>query len=288
MKSLMSYITSTIGRHDDVISVLAIENTNRTSPLIDGFDGLVLVVTRNSTQVNYISHYIKHDTRIQERRIDPAGLEHWLLVGENRNIIHWLVQGEILLDHDAYLTGLRQQLLDFPPELRERKLLIEFSHFLRRYLQSKEYLQNGHLLDAYSSILESLHHWARIVIIEEGCHPEVTVWNQVRKINPGVYKLYEELTLSGETLEQRVQLVLLACEFSVMSKMGHCCVMLTRILQSRELPWSLADLLEYPDLKELNLDISLILKKLAQKALIDEVVVALDDTMDIFELQYTC
>jgi hypothetical protein len=288
MKSLMSYITSTIGRQDDVISVLAIENTNRTSPLIDGFDGLVLVVTRNSTQANYISHYIKHDTRIQERRIDPAGLEHWLLVGENRNIIHWLVQGEILLDHDAYLTGLRQQLLDFPPELRERKLLIEFSHFLRRYLQSKEYLQNGHLLDAYSSILESLHHWARIVIIEEGCHPEVTVWNQVRKINPGVYKLYEELTLSGETLEQRVQLVLLACEFSVMSKMGHCCAMLTRILQSRELPWSLADLLEYPDLKELNLDISLILKKLVQKALIDEVIVALDDTMDIFELQYTC
>lgn len=113
---------------------------------------------------------------------------------------------------------MRHRILEFPADLREHKLLVEFSLFLRKYLQSKEYILDEHLLDAYNNILEALHHWARIVIIEDGYHPEITVWRQIRAINPGVYKLYEELTMSKETLKQRVQLVLLACEFSVMSK----------------------------------------------------------------------
>ena len=96
---------------------------------------------------------------------------------------------------------------------------MEFSLFISKFIQSKEYLAEEHYLDAYSNILESLHHWARIVIIEENHYPELTVWRQVRLINPGVDKLYEELTLSSETLRQRVELVILACEFSVMSKM---------------------------------------------------------------------
>src|SRR5690606_23208325 len=138
--------------------------------------------------------------------ISKVGIENWILTGENRNIIQWILYGEIIWDKDGYLQGIRNQLTEFPKLFREKKLFREFSLFLRRYLQAKEYSTSGHYLDAYSNVLEALHHWARIAIIEKGFQPEVMVWNQVHDINVGIYKLYEELILSDESLDKRVNL----------------------------------------------------------------------------------
>jgi hypothetical protein len=214
-------------------------------------------------------------------------LELWLFNGDNRNIIYWILQGEIILDQGTYLESLRHRLLEFPDLLKEQKLLMEFSLFLSTFIQSKEYMAEGHYLDAYSNILEALHHWARIVIVEDNNHPELTVWRQVRLINPGVYKLYEELTLSSETLRQRVELVILACEFSVMSKMESCCKLLLRILEGRETPWPIAEIQSHIDLQHLRINVALLLNKLVKKSLVREVAVAMDDTFSELELRYT-
>lgn len=270
-----------------IISLIAIDNPKQLPALTDGFDILLLIITNDLSLNNHTSNYIKDDVRIQERWVDPSSLEHWIRYGHNRNIIHWLFKGEILLDPNTYLEGLRHRTLEFPADLRDQKLLTEFSIFLRKYLQSKEYTLDEHLLDAYNNILEALHHWARIVIIEEGFHPEVTVWRQIRNINAGVYKLYEELTTSKETLKQRVQLVLLACEFSVMSKMEHCCKSLIRILNEREQPWGADELQAHPELADIKLELPLLLNKLAKKSLIKEVAVPIDDEISELELKYT-
>jgi hypothetical protein len=270
-----------------IVSVIAVENPKQLPALTDGFDILLLIITKDLSLNNHITNYIKDEVRIQERWVDPSSLEHWIRYGQNRNIIHWLFKGEILLDHNTYLEGLRHRTLEFPADMREQKLLMEFSIFLRKYLQSKEYILDEHLLDAYNNILEALHHWARIVIIEEGYHPEVTVWRQIRTINPGVYKLYEELTMSKETIKQRVQLVLLACEFSVMSKMERCCKLLVRILNDREQPWGADELQEHPELSDIKIELPLLLNKLAKKSLIKEVAVPIDDDLNELVLQYT-
>jgi hypothetical protein len=270
-----------------VISITAVDNPTQLPVLTDGFDVLLLIITNDSLMNNHFINYSRDDVRIQERWVDPTSLEHWIRNGDNRNIIHWLLRGEILLDQNTYLEGLRHRMLEFPVDLREHKLLIEFSIFLRKYLRSKEYILDEHLLDAYNNILEALHHWARIVIIEEGYHPEITVWRQIRTINPGVYKLYEELTMSKETIKQRVQLVLLACEFSVMSKMERCCKALVRIMEQREQPWGSDELLRHPDLVEIKVELPLLLNKLVKKSLIKEVAIPIDDEFSELELKYT-
>ena len=61
----------------------------------------------------------------------------------------------------------------------------------------------------------SLHHLARLAVIENGLFPEVTVWSQVKKIDPAIYKLYEELITSDEPLEKRLELLFLASEFFI-------------------------------------------------------------------------
>ncbi|NOU90856.1 hypothetical protein GC102_34770 [Paenibacillus sp. LMG 31460] len=270
-----------------IISVMAVDNPKQLPSLTDGFDTLLLIVTNDLSLNNHTTNYIRDDSRIQERWIDPSSIEQWIRHGVNRNILHWLLKGEILLDQNTYLEGLRHRILEFPGDLREHKLLVEFSLFLRKYLQSKEYILDEHLLDAYNNILEALHHWARIVIIEDGYHPEITVWRQIRAINPGVYKLYEELTMSKETLKQRVQLVLLACEFSVMSKMERCCEAFIQILRENEIPLSTDELQQHAQLVELRTELPLLLNKLVKKGLIKEVAVLIDEENSEIELRYT-
>ncbi|MEI7028302.1 nucleotidyltransferase-like protein [Paenibacillus sp. y28] len=270
-----------------VISVSAVSNPTRFSPLTDAFDLLLLIVTDQSEQSHSLYHYIKDGYRIQERWIGTNDLESGLLTGDNRRLIQWILKGDIVLDRGLFMERLRHKLLEFPIELRERKLFAEFNHFLHSYLQAKQYLQEEQTLDAYSSTLEALHHWARIVIIEEGYHPELSVWAHVKRVNPGVYKLYEELTLSTETLAQRVELVLLACEFSVMSKMESCCSLLVRLLEKREEPWTVEDLQCEPDLALTHADLSLLLNKLVRKSLIKEVAVMGDADLTHLELKYT-
>ncbi|MCY9666586.1 nucleotidyltransferase-like protein [Paenibacillus alginolyticus] len=270
-----------------IISVMAVDNPKQLPSLTDGFDTLLLIVTNDLSLSNHTTNYIRDDSRIQERWVDPSSIEQWIRHGINRNILHWLLKGEILLDQNTYLEGLRHRILEFPGDLREHKLLVEFSLFLRKYLQSKEYILDEHLLDAYNNILEALHHWARIVIIEDGYHPEITVWRQIRAINPGVYKLYEELTMSKETLKQRVQLVLLACEFSVMSKMERCCEAFIQILRENEQPLSTDELQQHSQLAELRAELPLLLNKLVKKGLIKEVAVLVDEENSEIELRYT-
>jgi hypothetical protein len=257
----------------NLVGLTVVENPYPYNPLIDGLDLLVLVLIDAKEQLNTTEHVQIDTKRVLVRAIDLSSLDEWVSGGENRNIIEWLVRGEILLDRDGYLGSVRDKLLQFPVSMREQKRFTEFAGFLRTYLQAKQDLTDGNLLDAYSHVLTALHHWAHIVLIEEGRHPELTVWKQLRRVHPGIYKLYEELTVSPETLEQRVQLVLLGCEFSVMSKMKTSCELLFQILSSREEAWSIAELQTHPAINVLHVDLSLVLQKLVQREYIREVAI---------------
>ncbi|WP_409342461.1 nucleotidyltransferase-like protein [Paenibacillus sp. MBLB4367] len=269
-----------------VMSVLLYEYETAHGPMTDHFHRLVLIVYDRELCTDNLFHYIKDGSRIQERWLKADELESLVQGEENRNTMEWIVRGEILLDRRGELEHLRHRLLEFPDRLRERKMMAEFAAFLRTYSKAKDYLREDHVMDAYSCVMAALHHWARIVIIEHGSHPEMTVWEQVHRINPGVYKLYEELTSSMETLRQRVELVLLACEFSVMSKMESCCMPLLRALSSREEPWSSAELLAMPEFSDLQ-ELTLLLNKLVKKSLVNEVAVALTDDFAELEIRYT-
>ncbi|MGO4184112.1 nucleotidyltransferase-like protein [Paenibacillus sp. MCAF9] len=287
MEHIKAYFSDSYRDEPHLIGLAVIENPYPYNPLADGLDSLVLVVMNEEIERNDTEHVQIEGQRVLIRTIDSNGLSEWLSGGENRNIIEWLVRGEILVDRDGYLSSVRERLLQFPASMREQKQFAEFTGFLRTYLQAKQDLLDGNLLDAYSHVLTALHHWAHIVLIEEGRHPELTVWKQLKRVHPGIYKLYEELTVSPETLEQRVQLVMLGCEFSVMSKMKTSCALLFNILGSREEPWSIAELQSHATLNILHGDLSLVLQKLVKREYIREVAV-MNEAGDIgaLELRY--
>ena len=95
---------------------------------------------------------------------------------------------------------------------------LEFAKLIRRYMDGRAFFNNHHYLDAYNHIVHSLHHLARLSVIEKGFHPEVKVWNQVKQIEPEIYKLYDELVNSEEDLGKCLELLFLASDFLIHSR----------------------------------------------------------------------
>jgi hypothetical protein len=271
MNRIRESVLARFARDPSVKSAAIVERPAACPSITDGFPVLLLVISVSEARENYTTHYSKDDFRIQERRMDLSTFERIVFRGGDIREVHWLLQGDIVLDKENDLSGLREKYRRFAGESRERKLLGEFAAFLRKYTQGREYLHEGQVLDAYTRVLGALQHWARIVIIEGGKPAESAMWKQVHRMNAGVYKLYEELTQSRETVAQRVELLLLACEFSLLSEMEKCCALLLRIIRERSEAWSVGELQNHPDLRELRNEIPLLMRKLEQRALVKAV-----------------
>ncbi|MCM3786378.1 nucleotidyltransferase-like protein [Neobacillus mesonae] len=238
--------------------------------LMQDFEVLVLILLEGGQAQNRYRHAVIGELRYQILYMDWTHLTRCLITGEDRSIIDAFFHGDILWDKEDKIQLQREYVLQFGPKLRKQKVFYEFSQFLRTYLDAKRSIKDGEVIDAYQSVLSSLNHWARIVVIEKGISPERALWTQIRDMDRSVYKLYEELTMSKETLEQRVELILLACEFSVLSKMESCCGLLLDIIRSENRPWSLSELIQLPDLNFIQEEIPFILRKLVYRSIIKE------------------
>ncbi|MCL6604573.1 MAG: hypothetical protein K6T94_17045 [Paenibacillus sp.] len=246
-------------------------NTSFQSALLQEYDMVVLMLHEVEGQERTIRNTLAGGLRIQTQHIDIQTLERAVSAGDNNELVTSLLTGEVVWDPQGVLEELRWIITQFEQPIQERVLLMELARFLHMYVKSKRYIAAGCVMDAYNCVLIALYHWARIEVSEGGRFPEPAVWDQVKSQNTSVYKLYEELTISTETLEQRVQLVLLACEFAIMSKMADCCTLLFTILGSRKEPWGMEELLRQPGLSHLEPELPLLLSKLVSRSLIREI-----------------
>lgn len=283
MKQIKQHFITIYQAQPDLIGLIAIDNPY---PYMKGMDLLLLVLSEKGSD-NETGYVQMSGQCIIIRKINFECFNRWSAVGENRSIIQWIIRGEILLDRSSYLSNMRERLMLFPDDMKEQRRFSEFSGFLNTYLKAKHDLDNHNVLDAHSHILAALHHWAQLVLIEEGYHPEESVWRQIRLVHPGVYKLYEELAASPETLEQRVRLVMLACEFTVMNKMKECCSLLFHILKSRQEPWSIHELQEHPSIGVLQVDLLVIVQNLVKRSYIREIAtIPANGDPEAIELRY--
>ncbi|MDR0270915.1 nucleotidyltransferase-like protein [Paenibacillus sp.] len=241
--------------------------------LLHDFDFIVLTVHEEQDTELTVEHTLVGDLPCQVLNVSVNSLRNWLITGEKDDLIRCFMEGELVKDQNGKLAMLRREYIEFEQPLRDRKMLYEFSRFLSIYVEAKRYMQSGYDIDAYQCVLVSLKHWARIELIERGVLPNEAVWEQVKELNTAIHKLYEELTQSTETISQRVELVLLACEFSVMSKMAECSVRLLQILRSRSKPWSIEELIQNPELKIVKNELPLVMRKLVNRSLVKESVI---------------
>ncbi|AKG36340.1 nucleotidyltransferase-like protein [Paenibacillus durus] len=274
---------------ENALGAIALDSQGKApfqSALLYEFDRVVMLLREDGEENPLVGSMITGELRTQTLRVGLSMLKRSIITGDNNELITCLLEGEIIWDPQEVLEQLRADVNSFEQPLRERILFIEFARFLHMYVKSKRYLQAGCIMDSYNCILMALYHWARMEVGEAGHYPTPAVWEQVKSLNNSVYKLYEELTISGETMDQRIQLVQLACEFSLVSKMGDCCKWFLDLLKERKGSWSIEELLELSELKYVEAELPFVLRKLASRSLIREIV-SWSDAGGGYQVRYT-
>ncbi|CAM3695030.1 MULTISPECIES: nucleotidyltransferase-like protein [Paenibacillus] len=257
---------------EGAIGAIAYRNKNDAvlgSPVHD-FEMNLVVVYDGIPDEPPNQHSVVNGDRCQVISIGMDALEHELLEGEHKVLIRCFLEGDIISDHEDRLAKLRRDFLRFAEPIRERKLFIGFAHFLQKYVDIKLLIKQDRILDAYHTLLDGLHCWAELELIERGIHPEIAVWEQMTGLNTPVRKLYEELTVSTETLDQRLELALLAYEFSMVSKLEKCAALLLRVMRSRRTPWTIQELILHPELAPVAAELQIVLRNLVYRSLVKE------------------
>lgn len=243
----------------------------RYHSLLQDCECLIVVVSDDVVSPRQPEHRLDRTKLYQMIHVRASDLRLWAVSGEERELVRGFLEGITIHDPYGQLDQLRNQILESDELIKEQRKFTEFAKFLRLYVEAKRYSQREDFTDAYQSVIEALYHLASIELIEQGLYSSQGVWEQVRSLNTVVYKLFDELTTSQETLDQRVQLVLLACEFSALSKMADCSSLLLRILRSRVEPWSVQELVQHPELAPVGGDLAMVLRKLVNRSLVNEV-----------------
>lgn len=279
MEHILRPIYQERASHPDTLGVILVNKRDDAINMTDMFDSVLLIIVKEAEQPVFTKHYLYGDTKMVMHIITEKRLRKWLFIGSNRKIIDWIFFGKVLFDRNEFLYKLRSELQEFPFYGRKIKTGIQFSKLIRRYLEGKEFFERGDYLDAYNHVVDSLHHLGRLSVIDSGLYPEVTVWAQVKKIEPAIYKLYEELVMSNETLEKRLELLFLASEFLINSRTHDGAQHIVETMLSKS-TWSIQELHDHEELSYYSTDLEVFIEYLIEKGyIIVEPLIAKNETV---------
>ncbi|MEH7385552.1 nucleotidyltransferase-like protein [Bacillus sp. JJ1521] len=269
MEDLLRPLYQERASHPNTLGVILIEKGQDAFTHTDHFDLALLVIVKEAEKNVFIKHYDYNKNKATLYTVKESQIKDWLLYGSNRKIVDWILNGKVLFDRNEYIADLRNELHEFPAEERQIKMGIEFAKLIRRYQDGKAFFNADQHLDAYNYVIHALHHLARLAIIENGFHPEITVWNQVKQIDPQIYKLYIELLESEESLEKRLELLFLASEFLIHSRAKRGATHILNVLSQRNDSWTFGEIMELPELKVYSVDLEVYLEFLVDKHFIN-------------------
>lgn len=252
------------------LGVLLVSKSDKDDPTTDMFDAILLIITSDETTPIYTKHYATDDGDAAMHVISDRQLKKWLIVGSKRKVIDWLFNGIVYFDRNEYVENLKKQLRGNPYLGQGIKMGLELSSLVRAYMEGKKFYEQQNYLDAYHHVVNSLHHLARLAVIEKGLFPEVKVWNQVKKIDPAISKLYEELVTSDETLGKRLELLFLASEFFIYNRTEKGAAHILSVMSKSEL-WTIQDLHEHEELQLYSVNLEVYVEYLVKRGFIQVV-----------------
>ncbi|MCJ7843310.1 nucleotidyltransferase-like protein [Lederbergia sp. NSJ-179] len=285
MEDILRNIYQEQASRENSLGILQIYKKPYNPAITNTFDVILLVIVSDMKK-DWITvkHYQFNHTKIALHIVSDQQLKEWLLLGTNRKIVEWVHVGKILFDKNDYLYNLQNELQDFPLYERSIKMGIEFAKLIRSYWMAKVFFETKQYLDAYNHTIHSLHHLARLSIIEKGLHPELTVWNQVKQLEPEIYKLYEELIKSEEPIEKRLKLLFIASEFLIYSRTSSGAKHLLKILSTQS-EWNMNEMKSHPELAYYGTNLNILVEYLVEKELIEPIHVD-SKTPGLFHIKY--
>ncbi|SDY35069.1 Nucleotidyltransferase-like [Evansella caseinilytica] len=270
----------------NTLGIVLIERRSSADSKTDHFDAVLLVIVSEGRPNWEMKHYAYNGYKAAMHLVNTSQIRDWLINSSNRRIVDWIMNGKIVFDRNEYTKNFRQQLIDFPAEERKARTGVEFAKLIRRFVDGKALYNEGHHLDAFNQIVHALHHLARLSIIEHGFYPEVTVWQQVKQFEPEIYKLYSELVTGSESIDKKLELLLIANEVGLMKKTKLGSLHLLEIMKTKDGSWTIEEIKAKLAIHDYSLDLSVLLEYLIQKGYVDVVKVETKGKT-IYHRQYT-
>lgn len=270
MEQILRSIYQERASDSKTLAVLLIEKRRKEDPMTDMFDAILLVITSEDEPSIYTKHYTTGDGDAAMHVISEPQLKKWLVLGSKRKVVDWLFNGAIYFERNEYVENLKRALTEPPYYGQKIKMGLEMSRLIRAYMEGKRFYEQENYLDAYNHVVNSLHHLARLAVIEVGLFPEVKVWRQVKKIDPAIYKLYEELVTSEEPLKQRLELLFLASEFFIYNRTERGSQHIIEIMKTRD-QWEIQDLHNHDELKLYSVELEVFIEFLIKREVVEVV-----------------
>ncbi|SDR08890.1 Nucleotidyltransferase-like [Virgibacillus subterraneus] len=268
MEDLLRPIFQERAGNASTLGIVIIEKTKPNSPITDNFDVILLIIVDESESEWQEKHY-EFDGKIAAMHtVTEKLLMEWIDTSGYRKAVEWIIDGKVIFDRNEYLSQLKDQLRNFPHEKRDLRKAMEFGKLVKSYSEVKDLYASEQYKDAYSRMVHSLHYLARLAVIEKGYHPEVTLWNQVRQIDPEVYKLYDELIQSDEAISKRLQLMIIASDFVISTRAEVSAKHLLCIMETKEDGWSHGELKQNGKVSPYQLDLTAMLSYLTEKGIL--------------------
>ncbi|MGM8216282.1 nucleotidyltransferase-like protein [Bacillaceae bacterium W0354] len=285
MQNILRPIYQERASQRNTLGILIYEKLHTNSPSTDDFDVILLIVVKDAEEDWFVKHYEFEEKTAAMHIVDEQLLNYWIETSGYRKVIDWLINGRIVFDRNEYLDQLKNKLEEFPEQTRRLRKTIEYAKLIRCYRECKALYEAKHYMDANSMMVRSLHYLARVAVLEKGFYPEITVWNQVKKIDPEIYKLYVELIESEEPIDKRIKLMLIASEFTIQDRAYRGAEHLLTIMKEKEEPWTFGELKVHPEVQHYTLDLSILLEYLVERGIVEA---SLKETKgkDIYHRQY--
>lgn len=251
----------------NTLGVVLVEKRKKGDPITDTFDAILLVITADEEIPIYTKHYTTNSGKAAMHVISESQLRKWLLVGSKRKVVDWIYYGKVYFDRNEFVETLKKELQETPCFQRKVKMGLELSKLVRAYMEGKTFFEQGNYLDAFYHVVNSLEYLARLAVVEKGFYPEVTVWSQVKKIDPSIYKLYEELIMSNESIEKRLELLFLASEFFLHNRTMEGSQHILEVMGQKE-KWEIQEIHEHEELKLYSTELEVYIEYLVGKGFI--------------------
>jgi hypothetical protein len=265
MEDLLRPIYQERASHANTLGIILLEKHKPENPATDNFDVMLFIIVKEDQPTNSFKHYELESGKIAGLKVVHVDqVNEWIHLGTNRRVLDWVMNGKILFERNEYVSQLKQNLFDFPLKNRKKRIGLEFAKLIKRFRDGKELFEAGHLLDAYNYMVHALHHLARLSVIDHGLHPEITVWHQVKKIEPEIYKLYQELVESEETLAKKLELLFLASEFLVNTNTKIGSLHLIEVMEEKEV-WTIQELMVHPEVRDYSVDLEALVEFLIER-----------------------
>lgn len=262
MEKLLRPLINHCASRPTTVAVLLVDRSKEMLTARDLFDVIIYAVATNQEKPEHSKHFYLQGTKVGLIVVEESLFRERVL--SSSDTIRILKESEVLFERDRYIESI---LREAPIKDNEFKMGLEFAGLVRAYTTGKKLFMDGHCLDAYGLLVNSLHHLARMALIEKGIQAESALWRQIKNSEPEILKLYEELITNEEPIEKRLELLFLASGFLIHSKTPQGAKHILEVLSERHI-WHYEMIKQHPKIKRYGSDLDILLEYLIEKDLI--------------------